>query len=139
MIENRIDKGMFISGIIVGVAIAIVLVIARVCNIDLFSVFGTCIWYEHNHIYCLTCGTTRAIKYMVHGMFIKSLYYQPVVLYITTLYFMYMLSYGMYLLSKHRIRYIRLYPIYGYIAVGMLGALCIIRNIALFVWGIKLI
>lgn len=137
--DNKNDRGMFIAGIMVAVFIIVAWVITKAFGMDLLSIFGPCVWNERMHIYCLTCGTTRALKYMVQGRVVKSLYYQPVVLYITILYFMYMISYGIYLLSKRRIRYIHLYPIHGYIAVGMLGVLCAIRNIALFVWNIKLL
>lgn len=45
--------------------------------------FSKCWFYQNFHIYCPGCGGTRAVIALLHGQFLRSVYYHPVVLLVT--------------------------------------------------------
>ena len=58
-----------------------------------------CFFHAITGYYCPGCGGTRSFEYMISGDFFKSLYYHPIVLYITIPGIFFMLSQ-----TIHRIR-----------------------------------
>ena len=56
-------------------------------------VVSACWFYSNFHIYCPGCGGTRALIALIHGQFLRSLYYHPAVIFTVA-------SVGAYLLTQ---------------------------------------
>ncbi|WP_099466766.1 DUF2752 domain-containing protein [Konateibacter massiliensis] len=98
-----------------------------------------CPIYTLTGIYCPGCGGTRSVHALLHGSFLSSFRYNPIVLYCGAIYAWYMISNTIEYVSKHKIKIGMKYrDIYLWIGLGILLAFFVLRNFLLLVLGIDL-
>lgn len=99
-----------------------------------------CLFHFLTGAYCPGCGGTRAVRALVQGEILLSLYYHPLVLYGAVLYFWFMVSNTAEYLSRGKwkigMRYRRWYVVGG---VGLLILSFIVKNTALLFFGYRMI
>lgn len=98
-----------------------------------------CVLYTYFGLYCPGCGGTRAFISLLHGHFLQSLWYHPLVLYSALLFGAFMLTQALARLTHYRYFHgLSFHNWYLYAAIGIIGANWIIKNILLLGWGISL-
>ena len=96
----------------------------------------TCVVYRLFGIYCPGCGGTRAVRFLLQGHVLKSLYYHPIVVYTAIFGSWFMISQTIQRLSKGKIAIgMRYRDIYLWIALGLVLANCLIKNLVLAMTG----
>ena len=89
-----------------------------------------CWIYENFGIYCPGCGCTRALINLVQGNIIKSLYYNPTVLYAVIVLIIYLVGNTIAKVLKKDSKYILKYtPILIYVGIFILISTCIVKNL----------
>lgn len=90
-----------------------------------------CIIHENFGIFCPGCGCTRALISLFQGNIIKSLYYNPTILYSFIILSIYIFSNTVSkIFKKENSRFVLKYnPIYLYIGIFLLFGTCIIKNV----------
>lgn len=87
-------------------------------------------------IYCPGCGGTRAVIALLHGEFLKSAYYHPLVMYTVLMYAWFMLSHT---LEKLHVPMIKGMKFESWIMYGMLVMIAlnfVLKNVLRFCFGI---
>lgn len=98
-----------------------------------------CVAYEFFGFYCPGCGGTRAFISLLQGHVLKSLWYHPLVVYSAALYGGFMVSHAAARLTRFRyFRGLRFHNWYLYVALVILGANWILRNVLLLCMDIRL-
>lgn len=98
-----------------------------------------CVAYTYFGFYCPGCGGTRAFVSLLHGHFLQSLWYHPLVLYFAVLYGSFMLSHTFARITRYRyFRGMRFHNWYLYAALVILVVNWILKNILLLCLGITL-
>ena len=98
-----------------------------------------CVLYAYFGLYCPGCGGTRAFISLLHGHFLLSLWYHPLVLYSALLFGAFMITQALARLTRFRyFRGLSFHNWYLYVAIGIVGFNWVIKNILLLVWGIRL-
>lgn len=88
-----------------------------------------CIFNRLTGLYCPGCGGTRAVLALLHGRLLQSIAYHPIVAYAAGVYFWYMLTHTIEILSKDRYAVGMKYrDIYLYIGLGIMLLHFILRN-----------
>lgn len=106
---------------------------------NLFRIFRMpCVFHLLTGYYCLGCGGTRAVRALLHGEILKSLYYHPLVLYMAVIAVWYLVSL---VISKWKKQKKAVYLHRWMIVLGVVITLgnWIWKNVVLFVWHIALI
>lgn len=94
-----------------------------------------CIIFEYLGVYCPGCGGTRAVIQLLHGRFLKSVWYHPLVMYGVVLYVGFMISHT--LRKLHMIKNgMKFKEGYLYGALVVLGLNFVLKNILKFGFGI---
>lgn len=89
-----------------------------------------CWIYENFGIYCPGCGCTRALINLVQGNIIKSLCYNPTVLYAVIVLIIYLVGNTIAKVLKKDSKYILKYtPILIYVGIFILIGTCIVKNL----------
>ena len=130
------DSGLYIAGwCIIGTLLLLVLFI-KTTNIQLSKYLFPCVLHSLTGLYCPGCGGTRAIAFLLHGDFLHSLVYHPFVPYAFVLCTWFMISQTIQRLSKGKIAIgMRYRDIYLWIALGLVLANCLIKNLVLAMTG----
>lgn len=126
--------------VVLNAAIIVVLTVFpayyRHTNIDNpMSVY--CIWRVALHIYCLTCGFTRALWELLHFNIIESLRFNPTVIYMaagTVYYYVRCI----YMFVKRKIKIIHTDILIFAVGIFVAILFCVVRNILLLGFGIDL-
>lgn len=79
------------------------------------------------------------MNYLLHGHFLQSFVYHPVVPYTGVLVFCYMLSHSLSILTKGKLKAMLFRPIYFYIMIGIILVNWIVKDALILVKGIYLI
>ena len=88
--------------------------------------------------YCPGCGGTRATWYFLHGHFLKSFYYYPMVPWVLGLYVVFMGTQALEWITKRRIHGIRFRLWYVWVALILFFVGWIGKNVCLL-YGVELI
>lgn len=135
------EKNLYILGwILLGVFLSYFF-IGNFSNSDTKNLFHLpCIFRTLTGYYCPGCGGTRACIALLHGHFLRSLLYHPVVPYCAAVYFIFMLSHTIEILSKGKLP-IGLHYRDGYIKIAAVIILTqwILRNFLKWKWGIDVL
>ena len=98
-----------------------------------------CILYEKTEIYCLGCGATRAVYSLISGDILKSIYYNPFILYIITIDGWYLITESISkILKKKNKFFIKNINLYLYLGILILILNWLIKIIMLKYMGITL-
>lgn len=100
---------------------------------------GFCVFRTLTGIYCPGCGGTRAFHLLFHGDIAGSLIYNPIVAYGTALGIIFYVSQTLRLISRGRIRGLRINAVYPIIGAALLLLNWIVKNMLLLIWEIQLI
>ena len=91
-----------------------------------------CFIYEKFKIYCIGCGATRAVYSLLEGNILKSIYYNPFVLYLIIIDTWYLITEGISLIFKWKNKFfIKNIKLYIYIGLIILITNWIIKTIML--------
>lgn len=97
-----------------------------------------CVLYSVLGIYCPGCGGTRSVESLLHGDFLQSLIYHPVVPYTAILLICYMSSHTLNILSKGRVKAMLFRGIYLFVMLAIIVIQCIVKNVLKLVFLIEI-
>lgn len=131
---NPEQKKIFLTSLLLSAAFGGLLISIAAAGITLPS----CSFFRLTGLYCPGCGGTRACIALLHGHFLRSLVYHPVVLYGTTVYTVYAVR-NLLALFAQRTGFplqgmtsgMAFRNIYLYIAVALILANWVLKNILL--------
>ncbi|MGN1147526.1 MAG: DUF2752 domain-containing protein [Lachnospiraceae bacterium] len=132
--QLTLEQGMYIAGII-AFFVGGPFILFYISKMD-SGIYPPCVLYSLLGIYCPGCGGTRAMRELLHGHIIQSLYYHPLVVYSVTIYLVFMISQTISLLSRGRIKGVRFHYWFLYGAVVVITLNFILKNLLKFVFGI---
>lgn len=98
-----------------------------------------CLFQLLTGLYCPGCGGTRALRAIIHGELLLSLQYHPLVLYTVVMIAVELLSLSVARITKNPRWYLGHEMLFVYIAVVILLANWIIKNVLLVAFGIDLL
>ena len=129
--EKSLNDYVYISVIITVLLLILFYVIyVAIGKLPIFN----CWIYEKFGIYCPGCGCTRALVNLFQGNIIKSLYYNPTVLYTVIILIFYLVGNTIAKVLKKDSKYILKYtPILIYVGIFILIGTCIIKNLLKFI------
>lgn len=138
--SRTIENTFYIIGwCLIGIALAYYLF----CWITQFQIsryLMPCIMHTLTGLYCPGCGGTRAVAFLLHGDFLLSLLYHPIVPFAAILCGWFMISQTIERLSKHKIAIgMRYRDIYLWIGLGILILNFVIKNAFLILGHIDLL
>ena len=91
--QKCIEEELYRIGLVFFAVAAVILpFLGLVMLPELASVPSGCVFWVLFGAYCPGCGGTRAVNALLHGHFLQSLWYHPLVLYTVVLYFIFMAS-----------------------------------------------
>lgn len=126
--QQSLNDYVYISVIItISIMIVLYIIYLVIGKPDIFH----CLIYDKFGIYCPGCGCTRALTYLFQGDILKSLYYNPTVLYTVIVLTIYISTTTMAkLLKKNDSKYVLKYkPVLIYIGIFILIGTCIVKNL----------
>lgn len=97
-----------------------------------------CLLYASTGIYCPGCGGTRAIKALLQGRFLLSLWYHPLIPYGAVIAGGFMLTQGLHRLGFRKVRGWKFHSWYLYVSVIIIVCNFLLKNLLLFLGGIEL-
>ena len=119
-------------GIFIITLIILFLVICYIIYLNKFIKIPECVVYKNLGIYCPGCGGTRAVFSLYYGDVLKSIYYNPFVLFVVIIDFWYLISEGIAkILKKENKFFVKNINIYLYLSVIVLLVNWIIKIIML--------
>lgn len=99
-----------------------------------------CIWNEYLHVYCPGCGGTRSVIALLHGHFLTSLWYHPLVLYTAVMAGGFLFTNLLpYITGGRGPKPWRFHNWYLYVALGIVVVNCIVKNMLRYIWNIEMI
>lgn len=106
------------------------------------NISAPCVFYTLTGFYCPGCGGTRAVLSLLHGHFLRSFFYHPVVIYTLVVFLWYYCSNTIEFLSKGKIS-IGMKLKTAHLLTGLIIILlqCLIKNIVIaggFPYPVKL-
>lgn len=124
-----------------GLAALVVVIIAGIflCTADAKGVkLPDCVFNKITGLYCPGCGGTRAVRALLHGHFLKSIWYHPFVAYGVVVYTVFMVSHTIRKFINHNVKGMKYRNEYIYIWLIILILNFIIKNFLLIKFGITL-
>lgn len=98
-----------------------------------------CFFHLVTGYYCPGCGGTRAVKKLLQGKILQSLFYHPFVGYVGVMGGWFMISQTIEHLSKERIRIaLHFRQVYMWIGISLIIGNCLIKNGIKFFMGVSL-
>lgn len=139
--DNPEQKKIFLASLALAAAFGGLLIFLAVTH----TALPPCFFFKLTGLYCPGCGGTRACIALLHGRFLRSLVYHPVVLYAAAVYTVYALRNLLALLAQRKGFSIQgitsgmaFRDIYLYIAVAVILANWILKNLLLCTFHLAL-
>lgn len=132
-----LEKGMYLLGIlslILGIPF-LILFHREMQN----ETLPACYILEYLGFYCPGCGGSRAVKALLDGKFLLSLYYHPVVIYTAAIYLVFMASQTLHIISHGKVKGIRFHYWFLYGALVIIIINFLVKNIWKFCFDICLL
>ena len=141
MVGEKFNKIMYLSLLSIFILGIISGIVININEINLFNMMPeqSCNFRKYVGLYCPGCGGTRSILHLLNGHFIKSFLYHPAVIYVATASLAYISSYTAHLISKGKIKFIKIKPIFFYVLIAIIFAQWIIKNAIVLLTGIYII
>lgn len=136
--KNTLLRDFFIINIACGVAAFMMFAVMILQRIHIIPSIPCGLVYLF-HIYCPGCGGTRALFAMLHGHFLKSLYYNPAVVLGAALILYYEVAVIVTLIKNNGKTYYYRKSTLVYIYLVIVFGYAIVRDILLFVPGIDML
>lgn len=132
------DKCFYITGwILIAMAIAAVLAV-RFGALDAIGGLPPCVLHSTTGLYCPGCGGTRAVCALLGGHVLLSFFYHPLVPYTAFVGGWFMLTQTIERLSRGKIQGMHYRDLYLWLALFIVLANCLIKNLVLVAGGIAL-
>lgn len=137
--QNTMSKNEKITFIIFSVVLFLLLIfwiVYHFTDMCFYKEDGSCGMKMLFHLYCPGCGGTRAIDSFLHGKFVKSLLYNPVIMYLALYFLSYYLPAFLRIIGLWKKKINNM--IYVYILIGLLAVIIIhfiARNLLLVYGG----
>lgn len=138
--SNTIENTFYITGWCLLSIAVIYYLFCSVTHFQLSKYTVPCLMHTITGLYCPGCGGTRAVSFLLHGDFLLSFLYHPLVPYAAVLCGWFMISQTIERLSRHQIRIGMHYrDIYLWIALTIVILNFIVKNALLLGWHIDLL
>lgn len=138
--KQTIEQMFYRIGWIALVLAAVYFVLQKITGFTLTYYLPPCIFHVVTGLDCPGCGGTRATVSFLHGHFLKSFIYHPIVLYTGIVYGWFMVSQTIERCSRGKIRIgLKFRPLYLWIALGLIIINCLVKNVLLVMFGIDLL
>ena len=135
--EKSLEDELYFYGLIAFVFIVLGGILLYVTEARVIK-FPPCVFNTVTGLYCPGCGGTRAVRALLHGHLIKSVWYHPFVAYGVAVYAVFMVSHTIRKFINHNVKGMKYRNVYIYIWLAILILNFIIRNILLIKFGIAL-
>lgn len=128
--RNHIDCNiiLYVLGLGVSAIVILLFVMTRIIHIDIFSYFPECYFYKKTGYFCFGCGSTRAIKELLKGHFIKSIYYNANIVYVTAVFGWFMSSSTLNFVTRGKITCMKIKPVHAYVILFLSLTQFIVKN-----------
>lgn len=137
--EVTVEAVLFKVGIVAGLAVFVLPPLAdHFSRMYMGGIKLPCMFNLITGYYCPGCGGTRAFKALLGGHVMKSIMYNPVVLYGAVLYIWFMVSQALERITQGRVRGLKYRHIYLFLLLVIFVVNCAVRNYLLFKYGISL-
>lgn len=137
---SSVENTFYITGwCLIGMAF-IYYLFCSVTHFQLSKYTVPCLMHTMTGLYCPGCGGTRAVSFLLHGDFLLSFRYHPLVPYVAVICGWFMISQTIERISRHKIRIAMRYrDIYLWIALTIVILNFILKNVLLIGWHIDLL
>ena len=147
--DRLLDKIAYISGLIILIIGITGIYFIISWDIDLNEYIQPCMLNQLTGLYCPGCGGTRALKYLLGGRILKSLYYNPIVVYVFFPWIWLLITQSIYLLRKRAcirnkgflsgrfLRPLTVKPWFIYTGIIILILQCVIKNILYVCFSVR--
>lgn len=130
---DKVESDLYKIGLGFGVAGFLALLFLWITGIDLTKIGSPCIFNRITGFYCPGCGGTRAVMALIHGKFLTSFFYHPLVVYLAGIYVVFMTSNTIQLLSHHRLKIgMKYHDIYVYLMVVVIIVNWVVQNMIIY-------
>lgn len=139
--SKELDTLAYIVAIIAFIGLFVYIYISHCYGITMTDIIPPCHFHAVTGFYCPGCGGTRSVMHMLSGNFVKSLYYHPIVLYVTIPGIVFFISQSIYRIrrfftrnscksspEKYCYHVISIHPVYIYIGCALIILQWIIKN-----------
>ncbi len=139
-ISRESDRGFYLAGWGVIAAALLLWAVMKYTPLRPLRLFGPCIMHLVTGYYCPGCGGTRAVWALLRGDLLRSFILHPLVPYTAVIGGWFMVSQTIERLFRGRIRIaLHFREIYIWIALGLIVASFIVKNLALILFGVDLL
>lgn len=139
-INEKLDDGFYIAGWCVLAVLVIAILGMKITGLQPGGYGMPCMLHALTGYYCPGCGGTRAAAAFLRGDILRSFFYHPIVPYAALLGGWFMVSQTAWRLSGKRLRIgMHFRTVYLWIALGLIAANFLVKNIALAVWHLDLL
>ena len=139
-VTPALDRAFYIIGWTVLGVIAAYFLFCSITGFQLTRHLAPCFFHAMTGLYCPGCGGTRAVLLFLHGNFLKSFLYHPIVIYTVLVGGYFMISQTIGRIAKKEFRFVLHYHDWMlWVAMILIIANFFIKNLFLLVWGIDLL
>lgn len=134
---NLSQKIYFIC-LILGICFVLACIYIHTNKIVIFNSDKECGVFKTLGIYCMGCGGTRAVYFLLHGKIIKSFVAHPAVIYTAILYVLYVTSHSLFFITKGKIKYMKFKNEYLLWLIVIMLVQCVFKNLLRIFIGFEL-
>lgn len=139
-LSKKEEKVLYWIGIAILFVIMILVILVKMLDIHLSEFLPGCLLLRFTGFYCPGCGGTRAVIALFQGQFVKSFFYHPLVIYVAAVGGWYLISHTIELISKGKYSIgMRYRDIYLYLAAALILINWIVKNLLIFLLGLRLL
>ena len=139
-LSKKEEKVLYWIGIAILFVTMILVILVKMLDIHLSEFFPGCLLLRFTGFYCPGCGGTRAVIALFQGQFVKSFFYHPLVIYVAAVGGWYLISHTIELISKGKYSIgMRYRDIYLYLAAALILINWIVKNLLIFLLGLRLL
>ena len=91
---KKVKKNLEYIAVLTVTLFVLISILSYVFYLNNFFKIPKCLLYKKTNIYCLGCGSTRAVYSLLEGKILLSMYYNPFILYIIVIDFWYLITEG---------------------------------------------